>query len=158
MSLPELKHIRIAVVGLGYVGLPLAVYMARQFPVVGFDIDEDRVSDLKSGVDRTREVTSEELTQADGLVFSHEPAKIADCNFYIITVPTPIDDGKRPDLSAIMSASRTVGGVINTGDIVVYESTVYPGATEEIAVPILEQVSKLAFNKDFHVGYSPRAH
>ncbi len=155
MSLPAFEDIRVAVVGLGYVGLPLAVYMAQHFPVVGFDIDAARIADLQQGKDHTHEVTSEEFAAAKDVLFSHEAASIEDCNVYIVTVPTPIDSGKQPDLSAVKAASRTVGVVLRPGDIVVYESTVYPGATEEVAVPLLEEVSGLTFNKDFYAGYSP---
>jgi len=155
MSPPVLKDIRVAVVGLGYVGLPLSVYMAQHFPVVGFDIDADRVADLRQGIDHTQEVTADEFAAAKGLVFSNDAKAIEDCNFYIVTVPTPIDASKQPDLSAVMAASRTVGGVLSSGDVVVYESTVYPGATEEVAVPLLEEISGLVFNKDFFAGYSP---
>jgi len=155
MSLPALEDIRIAVIGLGYVGLPLAVHMARAFPVVGFDVDEKRIAELRERRDRTREVTDEEFAAARNLSFSSDTRDIEGCNFFIVTVPTPIDASKRPDLSAVMAASRAVGGVLKQGDVVVYESTVYPGVTEEIAVPLLEETSGLAFNQDFFAGYSP---
>jgi UDP-N-acetyl-D-galactosamine dehydrogenase len=155
MSLPELADIRIGVIGLGYVGLPLAVYLARHFPVQGFDIDAGRVAELARGIDRTREVTEEEFAQAARLTFTPETARLKGANFYIVTVPTPVDQAKRPDLSALVAASRMVGGVLSPGDVVVYESTVYPGATEEVCVPELEKASGLTFNRDFFAGYSP---
>jgi UDP-N-acetyl-D-glucosamine/UDP-N-acetyl-D-galactosamine dehydrogenase len=153
--IPRLGDVRIAVIGLGYVGLPLAVYMARHFPVVGFDIDAQRIAELKRGSDRTREITADEVAQARHLTFSSDRQAIAHCNFYVISVPTPIDQAKRPDFAALVGASRTVGAVLKRDDIVVYESTVYPGATEEICVPVLGQTSNLKFNQDFFVGYSP---
>ena len=155
MNLPSLEDIRIGVVGLGYVGLPLAVYMARHFPVTGFDIDQSRIAELKSGHDRTLEVTGEEFASAKSLSYSDGSDDLAKCNFYIVTVPTPIDESKQPDLSAIKGASEIVGSVLSKGDVVVYESTLYPGATEEVCVPILEKISGLAFNRDFFAGYSP---
>ncbi len=153
--MPDLIDIRIAVIGLGYVGLPLAVHMARYFPVVGFDIDRGRVEELRRGFDRTREITADEFGLAKRLCYSSEPQAIADCNFYIVSVPTPIDRAKQPDFGALVGASRIVGGVLKPGDVVVYESTVYPGATEEVCVPVLEKTSRLRFNSDFFVGYSP---
>jgi UDP-N-acetyl-D-glucosamine/UDP-N-acetyl-D-galactosamine dehydrogenase len=155
MALPKLAEIRIGIIGLGYVGLPLAVYLARHFPVIGFDIDRERVIELSRGIDRTQEVTEEEFAHAKHLSHSADVAALQDANFYIVTVPTPVDQAKRPDLSAIVSASRLVGSVLGRGDVVVYESTVYPGATEEICVPELEKSSGLAFNRDFFAGYSP---
>jgi UDP-N-acetyl-D-glucosamine/UDP-N-acetyl-D-galactosamine dehydrogenase len=155
MTLPKLAEIRIGIIGLGYVGLPLAVYLARHFPVIGFDIDRERVIELSRGIDRTQEVTEEEFAHAKHLSHSADVAALQDANFYIVTVPTPVDQAKRPDLSAIVSASRLVGSVLGRGDVVVYESTVYPGATEEICVPELEKSSGLAFNRDFFAGYSP---
>ncbi len=146
---------RIAVLGLGYVGLPLAVHFAARYPVVGFDIDEQRIKELQAGFDRTREVTEEEFARAQSITYSSNIDDIAQQNFYIVTVATPIDQAKQPDLRAIKSASRTVGQVLSLGDYVVFESTVYPGVTEEVCVPILEQESGLKFNKDFFVGYSP---
>jgi UDP-N-acetyl-D-glucosamine/UDP-N-acetyl-D-galactosamine dehydrogenase len=150
------KHGRsIAVIGLGYVGLPVAVSFARSgVPVVGFDVDARRVAELKEGHDRTREVESADLHQAS-LTFSANPAAMQSSDFYILTVPTPIDTARQPDLGAMISASRSVGAVLKKGDIVVYESTVYPGAVEEECVPILEQTSKLKAGVDFSVGYSP---
>jgi UDP-N-acetyl-D-glucosamine/UDP-N-acetyl-D-galactosamine dehydrogenase len=146
---------RVAVLGLGYVGLPLAVAFADRLDVVGFDIDPDRVAELSGGGDRTLEVTPEELKAATRLTFSAEIADLKACNVFIVTVPTPVDAHKRPDLSALIAASRTVGGAIGEGGVVIYESTVYPGATEEDCIPIVEQVSGLAFNRDFFAGYSP---
>jgi len=150
------KHRRnIAVIGLGYVGLPVAVSFARSgVPVVGFDVEERRVAELKEGHDRTREVEGADLRQAS-LTFSANPAAMQNCDFYIVTVPTPIDEARQPDLGAMIAASLSVGAVLKKGDIVVYESTVYPGAVEEECVPILEQTSKLKAGADFSVGYSP---
>jgi len=150
------KHGRnIAVIGLGYVGLPVAVSFARSgVPVVGFDVEERRVAELKEGHDRTREVEGADLRQAS-LTFSANPAAMQNCDFYIVTVPTPIDEARQPDLGAMIAASLSVGAVLKKGDIVVYESTVYPGAVEEECVPILEQTSKLKAGADFSVGYSP---
>jgi UDP-N-acetyl-D-galactosamine dehydrogenase len=145
----------IAVIGLGYVGLPVAVSFARSgVPVVGFDIDKRRVAELKDGNDRTREVEAHDLHQPS-LMFSADPAAIARSDFYIVTVPTPIDEARRPDLGAMISASRSVGAVLKKGDIVVYESTVYPGAVEEECIPILSATSGLRAGADFTVGYSP---
>jgi UDP-N-acetyl-D-galactosamine dehydrogenase len=146
---------RIAVIGLGYVGLPLAVAFAAEHDVVGFDIGVERIAELTRGEDRTLEVAPPELKAAARLTFSADPTALAGCNVFIVTVPTPIDDHKRPDLSALMAASRTVGGAIGEGGVVIYESTVYPGATEEDCVPVVAQVSGLTFNRDFFAGYSP---
>ncbi|MGC2410343.1 MAG: nucleotide sugar dehydrogenase [Methyloceanibacter sp.] len=154
-SLPALENLRVGIIGLGYVGLPLAVYLARHFPVMGFDVNKARVGELAQARDRTGEVTDEEFAAAKMLSFSVETEALRDCNFYVVTVPTPIDEAKRPDLSALMRASEIVGQVLSSGDVVVYESTVYPGATEEICVPILACASELTFNRDFFVGYSP---
>lgn len=146
---------KIAVIGLGYVGLPVAVAFAETgADVVGFDVNAERVTELKSGHDRTHEVASDRLHR-DNLSYANDPAAIAACDFFIVTVPTPIDDAHRPDLAAVRSASRSVGKVIKTGDIVVYESTVYPGCTEKVCAPILEQESGLVSGKDFFLGYSP---
>ena len=146
---------RLAVIGLGYVGLPVAVAFGRQgAPVIGFDIDQGRIAELRSGCDHTREVEPHDLGHP-GLRFTSDPAELAGADFYIVTVPTPIDQARRPDLNALLRASRTVAQVLKKGDIVVYESTVYPGATEEDCVPILEQASGLAAGRDFTVGYSP---
>lgn len=146
---------KIAVIGLGYVGLPLAVAFGENRPVVGFDINPKRVSELKQGDDVTREVSREELAKASQLSFTDDLDDIADCSIYIVTVPTPIDEFKTPDLTPLVKASESVGRVLKAGDIVIYESTVYPGATEEVCVPVLEKVSGLVFNKDFFAGYSP---
>ena len=155
MRLPDLADIRIGVIGLGYVGLPLAVYLSRYFPVVGFDIDSTRVDELNRGVDRTHEVTDEEFAATKELSYSVNIEDLKSCSFYVVTVPTPVDQAKRPDLSALIAASRAVGQVLSEGDIVVYESTVFPGATEEVCVPELETASGLKFNRDFFAGYSP---
>jgi UDP-N-acetyl-D-galactosamine dehydrogenase len=146
---------RIAIIGLGYVGLPLALEFGRQFETLGFDINQTRVAELRAGHDRTGEAQADELANAPHLSFSADPADLLGCSIYIVTVPTPIDADKRPDFSPLISASRTVGGVLRKGDLVIYESTVYPGATEEVCVPELERVSGLRFNADFAVGYSP---
>jgi UDP-N-acetyl-D-glucosamine/UDP-N-acetyl-D-galactosamine dehydrogenase len=155
MSLPVLADIRIGVIGLGYVGLPLAVYLARHFPVLGFDTDRERVAELRSGLDRTREVTEQEFAQAAHISYAADIGSLREANFYIVTVPTPVDQAKRPDLSALVAASHVVGTVLTPGNVVVYESTVYPGATEEICVPELEKASGLTFNREFFAGYSP---
>jgi len=151
----DLAQAKIAVIGLGYVGLPLAVEFGKKYPVVGFDLKEARVRDLRAGVDRTLETEVEELRAATGLVLTSNAADLKGCNTFIVTVPTPVDESKRPDLSPLDSASRIVGGVLAPGAVVVYESTVYPGCTEEYCVPILEKASGLVFNRDFFVGYSP---
>ena len=142
-------------IGLGYVGLPLAVELGRRFPTIGFDIDPHRVGELLEGYDSTREIQAEELEQADQLRLTHQESDLESSNVYIVTVPTPIDAAKRPELSALRTASQIVASVLSRGDTVVYESTVYPGATEEECVPILEEISGLKLNKDFFVGYSP---
>ena len=152
---PTLETVRIGIVGLGYVGLPLAVYLATRFPVTGFDVKQARVAELSERRDRTGEVTEEEFAAARHLSFTNDMADLRDCNFYIVTVPTPIDQAKRPDLTALERASEAVGQVLSSGDVVVYESTVYPGATEEVCVPVLERASGLVFNRDFFAGYSP---
>jgi len=146
---------KIAIIGLGYVGLPLAVEFGKYYKTIGYDINRARIAELASGIDATLECDSEELKSSTNLEYSNQIEAIAHCNIYIVTVPTPIDDHKRPDLTPLLSASHTVGKVLNKGDIVIYESTVYPGATEEDCVPILEQESGLTFNKDFFAGYSP---
>ncbi|MDP4532077.1 Vi polysaccharide biosynthesis UDP-N-acetylglucosamine C-6 dehydrogenase TviB [Marinobacter salarius] len=146
---------KIAVVGLGYVGLPLAAAFGEKREVVGFDINAKRIAELKDGVDFTREVSREELAISKGLSFADSLDGIRDCQIFIVTVPTPIDEFKSPDLTPLIKASESVGSVLKRGDIVIYESTVYPGATEEVCVPILEKVSGLVFNQDFHAGYSP---
>lgn len=152
LQLPELK---IAIIGLGYVGLPLAVEFGKKVPVTGFDIHQKRIDELKAGQDHTLEVSPEELTQATQLTYTAQLEDLEDCNFFIVTVPTPIDDFKQPDLTPLIKASTSIGKVLKKGDIVVYESTVYPGATEETCIPVLEQVSGLKFNQDFFAGYSP---
>lgn len=150
-----LQDRKIAVIGLGYVGLPLAVAFGAKRPVVGFDIDAGRIAELRQGKDRTLETGAEDLARARYLSFSADPADLKDCHIYIVTVPTPIDAAKRPDLTALRDASRTVGRALGPGNVVIYESTVYPGATEEVCVPILEAESGLTFNRDFFAGYSP---
>ena len=158
-----MEQIKIAIIGLGYVGLPLARLFATKYSVVGFDVNEKRISELKSGVDKTLEVDKETLQDVlvekdsvkNGLFCSSSISDLKDCNYFIITVPTPVDKNNRPVLTPLVKASETVGSVLKEGDIVVYESTVYPGATEEDCVPILEKVSGLKFNENFFVGYSP---
>jgi UDP-N-acetyl-D-galactosamine dehydrogenase len=146
---------KIALIGLGYVGLPLAVEFGKKFETIGFDINEIRVQELQQGNDRTLEVEAEELKQATMLTYSTNIDEIRDCNIYIVTVPTPIDKYKGPDLTPLIKSSEMIGRLLSNNDIVIYESTVYPGATEEVCVPILEQQSGLMFNKDFYCGYSP---
>ncbi len=153
--LPTQDRLRIAVIGLGYVGLPLATAFGRRFPTVGFDIDARRVADLRRHHDHTLEVTEDELREAGQLEFTDDAAALAGCNVFIVTVPTPIDEYKRPDLRPLESASGTVGRAIARGGVAIFESTVYPGATEEICVPIIERESGLTFNRDFYAGYSP---
>jgi UDP-N-acetyl-D-glucosamine/UDP-N-acetyl-D-galactosamine dehydrogenase len=153
--LPRNDDLRIAVIGLGYVGLPLAVAFGRRHPTIGFDIDAARVSELRRHHDHTHEVDAEALREAAHLQCTDDASALDACNVFIVTVPTPIDAYKRPDLRPLEAASRTVGKALSRGDVVVYESTVYPGATEEVCVPILEQASGLAFNSDFSAGYSP---
>lgn len=151
----DIKNIKIAVIGLGYVGLPLAVEFGKHLPVVGFDINATRISALTAGTDHTLEVSDEELAQASYLNYSSDIQALKDCNFFIVTVPTPIDDYKQPDLTPLIKASQAIGSLLKKDDIVVYESTVYPGATEEVCIPVLEKVSGLTFNQDFYAGYSP---
>ncbi|AKJ65541.1 Vi polysaccharide biosynthesis UDP-N-acetylglucosamine C-6 dehydrogenase TviB [Kiritimatiella glycovorans] len=146
---------KICVIGLGYVGLPLAVAFGRRHEVVGFDLKEARIAELQRGEDNTLECSSEELASAAKLSYTADPESIRDCDVYIVTVPTPVDEARRPDLRPLIGASETVGGVLAEGDVVIYESTVYPGATEEVCVPVLEEHSGLSFNEDFTVGYSP---
>lgn len=150
----DLKTVKIGVIGLGYVGLPLSVLLAKRYSVVGYDTAQDRITDLRAIRDRTREVESSTLAQTR-ILFSNDPQDLAECNFYIVTVPTPIDDAKRPNLRPLLSACRTIGKVLSQGDVVVFESTVYPGATEEDCVPVIAEVSGLVFNQDFVAGYSP---
>ena len=151
----DINNLRIGVIGLGYVGLPLAVEFGGKYATVGFDVNAARIAELESGADSTLETSAEELKGATQLTYSTDPAAIADCNFYIVTVPTPIGDSNRPLLTPLRKASETLAGVMKKGDIVVYESTVYPGATEEFCVPIIENGSGLKMNEDFFVGYSP---
>jgi UDP-N-acetyl-D-galactosamine dehydrogenase len=150
-----LRKCRIGVIGLGYVGLPLAVELGKQFDTVGFDIKAARIAELETGRDSTLEVSEEELKSAGRLSFTTDLADMKRCRVYIVTVPTPIDEFKRPDLTPLMRASTSVGKLLKKGDVVIYESTVYPGCTEEICVPILERQSELKFNRDFFAGYSP---
>jgi UDP-N-acetyl-D-galactosamine dehydrogenase len=151
----NLQNIKIAIIGLGYVGLPLAVEFGKQYDTLGFDINSTRVDQLRSGQDRTLETTTEELESATRLQFSTDATALTDRNVFIVTVPTPIDKANRPDLTPLVKASETVGKALKAGDIVIYESTVYPGATEEVCVPVLEKFSGLKFNQDFFCGYSP---
>jgi UDP-N-acetyl-D-galactosamine dehydrogenase len=151
----DIKKIHIGVVGLGYVGLPLAVEFGRKYPTVGFDVKKSRIADLENGKDATLEVSPDELKAARKLRFTSEAQDLSPCNFYLVTVPTPIGDGNRPLLTPLKNASITIGRVLRRGDVVVYESTVYPGATEEFCTPFLEKESGLKMNEDFYVGYSP---
>ena len=151
----KVEDLKLAIIGLGYVGLPLAVEFGKKRTVIGFDVNQSRIDELKCGTDSTLETTSEELRQAEYLAFTTNPDTLQEANCFIITVPTPIDIHKQPDLTPLLKASETVGKVVKAGDIVIYESTVYPGATEEDCVPVLEQYSGLEFNKDFYCGYSP---
>jgi len=158
----QFEHAKIAVLGLGYVGLPLAVEFGKKYSTVGYDVDHKRIDELRTGLDRTNEVPREELlstvathNEQLGLTFSHNPAAIADCDIYVVTVPTPLNQHNQPDVSALINASERVGEVLQKGDIVIYESTVYPGLTEEVCVPVLEKYSGQVFNEGFTVGYSP---
>lgn len=151
----DFENKTIGVIGLGYVGLPLAVEFGKYRPVIGFDVKAGRIDELRKGYDNTREVSTEDLAAAGYLKVTDDPAQLRDVGIYIVTVPTPIDSTKRPDLTPLKRASETVGQVLKAGDTVIYESTVYPGATEEVCVPILERVSGLRYNHDFTVGYSP---
>lgn len=151
----DLEKVKIGVLGLGYVGLPLAVEFGKKIPTIGLDINQARVDELKSGRDSSLEVDPEELTTANLLEFTSDANELSECNFYIVTVPTPIDQHKQPDLSPLVGASKMLGKLLSKGDIAVFESTVYPGATEEVCVPLMEQGSGLRFNQDFFVGYSP---
>ena len=150
----DLDNCKIAVIGLGYVGLPLLVAFGKKYRTVGFDIHKERISELKQGIDETNEMSEAELGEVQ-VTYTSDASDIADCNVYIITVPTPIDAQKRPDMGPLKSASSTIAPFLKEGDVVIYESTVYPGATEEVCVPILEDGSKLKFNEDFYAGYSP---
>ncbi|WP_180049524.1 Vi polysaccharide biosynthesis UDP-N-acetylglucosamine C-6 dehydrogenase TviB [Acinetobacter sp. YH12144] len=149
------SELKIAIIGLGYVGLPLAVEFGKKVPVVGFDIHQKRIDDLRGGCDHTLEVSPEELAQSAQLSYSANLEDLKDCNFFIVTVPTPIDEYKQPDLTPLVKASESIAKVLKKGDVVVYESTVYPGATEEVCIPVLEKNSGLVFNQDFYAGYSP---
>ena len=151
----DLADIKLAIIGLGYVGLPLAVEFGRKRSVIGFDINQRRIDELRNGNDFTLETTQKELAAAERLKYSTQLDSLRACNCYIVTVPTPIDEHKRPDLTPLVKASETVGKVLKQGDIVIYESTVYPGCTEEDCVPVLEKISGLKFNQDFYCGYSP---
>ena len=151
----QLSELKIAIIGLGYVGLPLAVEFGKKVPVVGFDIHQKRIDELQSGQDHTLEVSPKELKQATHLSYTTNLQQLADCNFFIVTVPTPIDEFKQPDLTPLVKASESIARVLKKGDVVVYESTVYPGATEEVCIPVLEKNSGLKFNQDFYAGYSP---
>ena len=151
----DIDKLRIGVVGLGYVGLPLAAEFGRKFPTLGFDVNADRVAELEAGHDSTLETSDKELAAAEHLTFTTDAGGLSGCNFYIVTVPTPIGDSNRPVLTPLRKSSETLGTVLKKGDVVVYESTVYPGATEEFCVPFLEKGSGLTMNEDFFVGYSP---
>ncbi len=151
----QLSELKIAIIGLGYVGLPLAVEFGKKVPVVGFDIHQKRIDELTCGQDHTLEVSPEELKQSTHLSYTTSLDDLKSCNFFIVTVPTPIDQYKQPDLTPLVKASQSIGKVLKKGDIVVYESTVYPGATEEVCIPELEKISGLKFNEDFFAGYSP---
>jgi UDP-N-acetyl-D-galactosamine dehydrogenase len=151
----DLENTRIGIVGLGYVGLPLAVEFGKQFPTIGLDINLNRIKELQQGQDSTLETDAEELAAAKMLTFTDQPEGLRECNVYIVTVPTPITQHNQPDLTPLVSASHSVGKLLKQGDVVVYESTVYPGATEEVCIPILEDESGLVFNRDFFAGYSP---
>ena len=150
-----MKNKKLAVIGLGYVGLPLAVEFGKKFEVIGFDVNKNRVDQIKKNEDTNLEISKKDFSESVHLNCSNIIDDIKDCNIYIVTVPTPIDNHKNPDLSALKGASETIGTVLKKDDIVIYESTVYPGATEEFCVPILEKQSGLKFNKDFYCGYSP---
>jgi len=154
-SVKELKNTHLGIIGLGYVGLPLAVEFGKQFPVVGYDINAERIGQLSEGQDVTLELSREALCSATKLTLTSRLEDLRACNVYIITVPTPIDANKKPDLSYLLSASASVGKLLKKGDVVIYESTVYPGCTEEDCVPVLEKYSRLTYNTDFFCGYSP---
>jgi UDP-N-acetyl-D-galactosamine dehydrogenase len=151
----NLSGVKIAVIGLGYVGLPLAVAFAKRFPVVGFDISQSRIKELEAGVDTTFEISNSELVAAETLSFSYNEDELNSCNTFIVTVPTPIDTSKRPDLKPLLKACAMLSRIIKKGDVIIYESTVYPGATEDDCIPVVEKLSGLSLNKDFFVGYSP---
>lgn len=151
----EINNTKIAIIGLGYVGLPLAVEFGKHINTVGFDINQERIQSLIDGIDKTFELNTDELKSATKLTFQHDSSTLSDCNVFIVTVPTPINESKQPDLSPLEKASALLGHVISKGAIVIYESTVYPGCTEEICIPIIEKISGLKFNVDFFAGYSP---
>jgi UDP-N-acetyl-D-galactosamine dehydrogenase len=151
----NLEKVKIAVIGQGYVGLPLAIEFGKKYPTIGFDVNEGRIDELKKGFDHTNEASPEQLSSAKQLTFSANINDISTCNIYIVTVPTPIDEFKIPDLNPLRGASTMLGKILKKGDTVIYESTVYPGCTEEVCVPLLEQASELVFNTDFYCGYSP---
>lgn len=151
----KLEETRLAIIGLGYVGLPLAVEFGKNIEVVGFDINKARITELESGVDSTLETSSDELKEAVHLSYTSDKKNLNKCNVFVVTVPTPIDKNKNPDLTPLIKASELLGKVISNGDVVIYESTVYPGATEEVCLPVIEKMSGLKFNKDFYAGYSP---
>ena len=151
----DLKDLRVGVVGLGYVGLPLAVEFGKQYDTIGFDVKAERIAELEAGSDSTLEASADELRSATKLSYTTDPAALADCNFYVVTVPTPIGNNNQPLLTPLRSASVTLAGLVDEGDIVVFESTVYPGCTEEFCVPILEEGSGMKMNEHFYVGYSP---
>ncbi|MCX6288316.1 MAG: nucleotide sugar dehydrogenase [Bacteroidetes bacterium] len=151
----SLNNYKIAIIGLGYVGLPLAVAFGEKYPVVGFDINPDRIANLKKGEDTTLQCSSQEIANAGKLMFTHDVTQIKDSTIFIVTVPTPVTKDKQPDLHLLRTASKMIGEVLKKGDIVIYESTVYPGCTEEDCVPVLEEFSRLKYNQDFYCGYSP---
>ncbi|MCI5131985.1 MAG: nucleotide sugar dehydrogenase, partial [Candidatus Electrothrix sp. EH2] len=153
--MPDIQSKKLAVIGLGYVGLPLAVEFSKQFSCIGFDLKEERIAALRQGIDTTREVSSEELASAEQLCFTSLLEDLKECTVFIVAVPTPIDENRRPDLRPLEGASHSVAQVLKPGDVVIYESTVYPGATEEVCIPILEKASGLIYNQDFFAGYSP---
>ncbi len=153
--MPDINSTKLAVIGLGYVGLPLAVEFSKKLLCIGFDLNEKRIAELRQGVDTTREVSAEKLAQAEELTFTTRIEELQDCNVFVVAVPTPIDENKQPDLRPLEGASHTVAQVLQAGDVVIYESTVYPGATEEVCIPILEKDSGLLYNQDFFAGYSP---
>lgn len=151
----NLNDAKIAIIGLGYVGLPLAVEFGKKYQTIGFDINQVRISELNRGTDSTLEVSDKELAETINLSYSNQPDELKSANVYIVTVPTPIDNHKQPDLTPLILASKMLGAVVNKNDIIIYESTVYPGATEEVCIPVVEKVSGLIYNKDFYAGYSP---
>lgn len=155
IALPKLDQSRLGVIGLGYVGLPLAVCFASKFDVIGFDINQTRIDELRRGHDRTLEVSDTQLTDAKRLGFTADQEALRSVDVYVVTTPTPIDEHKQPDLGPVLAATRSVAATLNRGDVVIYESTVYPGATEEECIPLLEEISGLKINEDFYVGYSP---